>query len=123
VRKSAITALGGTALLAAGCGASRTPATISAPAGSTLAAGTASASPAATHHAQHLGPSATVRAYFKAINRHDYGRAWRLGGRYIGGSYAAFDPDSPHRAGLTGAALPLDRTSRARFDDAGNERC
>jgi hypothetical protein len=98
--KSAIIALGVAALLAAGCGASSTSATISAPtvsqpaatapAGSTSAAGTASASPAATHHARHLGPAATVRAYFKAINRHDYGRAWHLGGRYTGSSYAAF---------------------------------
>jgi hypothetical protein len=31
-----------------------------------------------------------VRAYFKAINRHNYARAWRLGGRYTGNSYAAF---------------------------------
>ena len=31
-----------------------------------------------------------MRAYFEAINRHDYGRAWRLGGRYSGNSYAAF---------------------------------
>jgi hypothetical protein len=50
--------------------------------------------PAATHavrhNAQHLGPVATVRACFKAINRHHYGRAWRLGGRNTGGSYAAF---------------------------------
>ncbi|HEV8274676.1 MAG TPA: hypothetical protein VGQ26_03120 [Streptosporangiaceae bacterium] len=61
---------------------------------STSAAATASASPAATHavrhNARHLGPVATVRAYFKAINRHHYGRAWRLGGRNTGGSYAAF---------------------------------
>ena len=100
MRKSAIIALSVAPLLAAGCGASSTSATISAPtvsqpaatapAGSTSAAGTASASPAATQHARHLGPAATVRAYFKAINRHDYGRAWRLGGRYTGSSYAAF---------------------------------
>jgi hypothetical protein len=89
MRKSAITALGVAALLAAGCGASSTSATISAPTVSTSAAGTASASPAATHHAL-LGPAATVLAYFEAINRHDYGRAWRLGGRYTGSSYVAF---------------------------------
>ena len=82
--------------LLAGCGASSTSATVSAPArstsaavtasvpaGSTSAAVTASASPAAT-------PAATVQAYFDAINRHDYGRAWRLGGRYTGDGYAAF---------------------------------
>jgi hypothetical protein len=56
----------------------------------TAAPSSAAPSPAATHHARHLGPAATVRAYFKAINRHDYGRAWRLGGRHTGGSYAAF---------------------------------
>jgi hypothetical protein len=38
---------------------------------------------AAPHQARH-GPAATVRAYCKAINRHHYGRAWRLGGRYTG---------------------------------------
>ena len=100
MRKSAIITLSVAPLLAAGCGASSTSATISAPtvsqpaatapAGSTSAAGTASASPAATQHARHLGPAATVRAYFKAINRHDYGRAWRLGGRHTGSSYATF---------------------------------
>ena len=91
MRKSAITALGVAALLAAGCGASSTSANISAPAGSTSAAVTASASPAATPtHARRLGPAATVRAYFTAINRHQYHRAWRLGGRYTGDSYAAF---------------------------------
>jgi hypothetical protein len=90
MRNSAIIALGVAALLVAGCGASSTSTSISAPAGSTSAAGTADASPAATHHGGHPGPAATVRAYFKAINRHDYRRAWRLGGRYTGGSYAAF---------------------------------
>jgi hypothetical protein len=99
MRKSAIIALSVAALLAAGCGASSTSATISAPtvsqpaattsASSMSAPETANASPAATQNAQH-GPAATVRAYFKAINRHNYGRAWRLGGRYTGSSYAAF---------------------------------
>jgi hypothetical protein len=57
-----------------------------APAGSSAPA---SASPVATH-AQHQGPAATVRAYFRAINNHDYARAWYLGGRYTGSSYSAF---------------------------------
>jgi serine/threonine-protein kinase len=37
------------------------------------------------------GPAATVRAYFTAINHHDYARAWRLGGRNAGSSYSAFE--------------------------------
>ena len=37
-----------------------------------------------------VGPAATVRAYIAAINRHHYARAWRLGGRNTGGSYAGF---------------------------------
>ncbi len=36
------------------------------------------------------GPVATVRAYVAAINGHHYARAWRLGGRNAGGSYAQF---------------------------------
>jgi hypothetical protein len=44
-----------------------------APADSSVPA-TGSASPGATH-AQHQGPAATVRAYFRAINNHDYARA------------------------------------------------
>lgn len=36
------------------------------------------------------GPRATVRAYVAAINGHRYARAWRLGGRNAGGSYAGF---------------------------------
>jgi Helix-turn-helix domain len=36
------------------------------------------------------GPVATVRAYVAAINGHHYARAWRLGGRNAGGSYASF---------------------------------
>jgi hypothetical protein len=35
-------------------------------------------------------PAATVRAYVAAINGHHYARAWRLGGRNAGGSYADF---------------------------------
>ena len=36
------------------------------------------------------GPAAVVEAYFGAINGHDYARAWRLGGKYVASSYAAF---------------------------------
>ena len=36
------------------------------------------------------GPAATVRAYIAAINRHDYPRAWNLGGKNTGHSYNAF---------------------------------
>ena len=37
-----------------------------------------------------LGPAATVRAYFAAIDDHAYGRAWSLGGKNTGSSYSAF---------------------------------
>jgi eukaryotic-like serine/threonine-protein kinase len=36
------------------------------------------------------GPAATVEAYVAAINDHDYIRAWDLGGRNTGLSYASF---------------------------------
>ena len=36
------------------------------------------------------GPGATVNAYYAAINAHDYGTAWNLGGKNLGGSYSAF---------------------------------
>jgi len=39
---------------------------------------------------QSLGPAATVRAYFSAINDHDYPKAWSLGGKNAGSSYNAF---------------------------------
>jgi serine/threonine protein kinase len=45
----------------------------------------ASAAPPAT-----AGPAATVRAYFAAINAHDYAKAWELGGKNTGSSYSAF---------------------------------
>jgi hypothetical protein len=31
-----------------------------------------------------------VRAYYRAINNHNYARAWHLGGRFTGSSYSAF---------------------------------
>jgi serine/threonine protein kinase len=36
------------------------------------------------------GPAATVRAYFAAINAHDYAKAWELGGKNTGSSYSSF---------------------------------
>jgi transcriptional regulator with XRE-family HTH domain len=45
-----------------------------------------------------MRPTATVRAYIAAINGHHYARAWRLGGRYTGGSYPSFV------SGFTGTA-------------------
>ena len=35
-------------------------------------------------------PAGTVKAYFAALNHHDYARAWRLGGRHTGNSYTAY---------------------------------
>jgi hypothetical protein len=35
-------------------------------------------------------PGPTVTAYITAINRHDYARAWSLGGRNSNSSFAAF---------------------------------
>jgi serine/threonine-protein kinase len=37
-----------------------------------------------------LSPAATVQAYFAAINDHDYGQAWDLGGKNTGSSYDKF---------------------------------
>ena len=62
------------------------------------ASGTAATSPPATSSASGAtgnpgpaGPASTVRAYIAAINRHDYARAWNLGGRNISSSsYPAF---------------------------------
>ncbi len=39
---------------------------------------------------QLRSPADTVRAYFAAISRHDYTRAWKLGGDDTGQSYSAF---------------------------------
>jgi len=35
-------------------------------------------------------PATVVRAYFDAINRHDYQTAWDLGGRTFAKTYASF---------------------------------
>jgi hypothetical protein len=49
---------------------------------------------AAGSAAQSAGPTAdpadTVRAYFAAINNHDYAQAWKLGGQHTGSSYSSF---------------------------------
>jgi hypothetical protein len=37
-----------------------------------------------------LTPAMTVEDYFRAINHHRYGRAWLLGGKHTGMSFAAF---------------------------------
>jgi len=37
-----------------------------------------------------ITPAGTVKAYYAAINGHHYARAWRLGGRNSGSSYASF---------------------------------
>ena len=49
--------------------------------------GTGSTSPA-----RHLAgsPSGTVRAYFAALNAHNFVRAWDLGGRNTGSSYTDY---------------------------------
>jgi hypothetical protein len=44
----------------------------------------------ASRAARPAGPAATVRLYVAAINRHDYRRAWHLGGRNSSPSYATF---------------------------------
>ena len=38
-----------------------------------------------------LGPAATVQAYFAAINRHNYSRAWALGGKNTASSFSQFE--------------------------------
>jgi serine/threonine-protein kinase len=46
--------------------------------------------PPVTQTATPKAPAAVVRAYFAAINHHDYGLAWRLGGKNTGKSKAQF---------------------------------
>jgi hypothetical protein len=86
------------AALAAGCTSAPGHPAAQAPNSSSAAAQPATTSaagpvpttavPAASTH--HLGPAATVRAYYRAINNHNYARAWHLGGRFTGSSYPAF---------------------------------
>ena len=85
------------AALAAGCTSAPGHPAAQAPSSSSAAAQPATSSaagpvpttavPAAS---THLGPAATVRAYYRAINNHNYARAWHLGGRFTGSSYSAF---------------------------------
>jgi hypothetical protein len=84
-------ATGAAALVLAACGSPTVGNT-----GATSSASTkpASSAPAPTTAAPaastYPGPGATVRAYYQAINNHNYARAWHLGGRFTGSSYAAF---------------------------------
>jgi hypothetical protein len=61
------------------------PPPVSPPANSPQANGSAAPSAGPT-----AGPADTVRAYFAAINNHDYARAWELGGQHTGYSYSSF---------------------------------
>ena len=54
--------------------------------GATSPAGSATAAPPPPVST----PAGTVQAYYAAINRHHYARAWRLGGSNSGSSYASF---------------------------------
>jgi hypothetical protein len=80
----------------AGASAPHHPANAAAPTTASTAPATASASsspsPSAHHQHRHhaTAPAATVRAYYRAINNHNYARAWHLGGRFTGSSYSAF---------------------------------
>ena len=56
-------------------------------------AGGPGTAPSTSRHgtaAGHAGPAATVSAYIAAINKHQYAKAWRLGGRNSSASYPAF---------------------------------
>jgi hypothetical protein len=72
----------------------------SAPATSSPATSASAANPASQAAAGSRGssPAATVKAYFRAINSGNYAKAWRLGGRNTGVSYARF------AAGFAGTA-------------------
>jgi serine/threonine protein kinase len=62
------------------------------PAGSSAPSAPASSSalPSPPSRRPPGGPSATVLAYYAAINHHQYARAWRLGGRNTGETYHAY---------------------------------
>jgi hypothetical protein len=93
-----LAALAGLTLTASACAGSASaphhPANVAAPATASTAPATASASPSPSAHHQHrhhaTAPAATVRAYYRSINNHNYPRAWHLGGRVTGSSYSAF---------------------------------
>jgi hypothetical protein len=61
-----------------------------APAGSSAPSVPASTLPAPPSPPPPGVLAATVRAYYSAINRHRYARAWRLGGRNTGETYRAY---------------------------------
>lgn len=50
----------------------------------------APATTSASGPALATSPAQTVQAYFAAINRHQYARAWRLGGKNTGVSFGSF---------------------------------
>jgi hypothetical protein len=86
-------AAAGTAALAlAACGSTTVGNTGATSPASTKPASSAPAAPstAAPAASTYPRPGATVRAYYRAINNHNYTRAWHLGGRFTGSSYAAF---------------------------------
>ena len=56
----------------------------------TSEAPTATAAPGATNPGQAVNPADIVKAYFNAINDHDYQKAWDLGGKNTTSSYASF---------------------------------
>jgi hypothetical protein len=51
---------------------------------------TQGAGSAAGSAGQTADPADTVRAYFAAIDNHDYAQAWKLGGQHTGSSYSSF---------------------------------
>lgn len=72
------------------------------------------------------GPEATVRAYFDAINAHDFKRAWDLGGKNVGQPYTAFaagfgttDHDEITVQSVTDNTVTLDLTA---FQSDGTQR-
>src|ERR1700722_12886515 len=65
----------------------RSPSSAAQPASSAAGPPPTTAAPAAS---THLGPAATVHAYYRAINDHNYARAWHLGGPLTGSSYSVF---------------------------------
>jgi serine/threonine-protein kinase len=76
--------------------------------GSGAASGSAGGSSARSARSTALaGPAATVRAYFTAISRHEYARAWRLGGRNATSSYPAFVQGFDGTAKDTAAVLSV----------------
>jgi hypothetical protein len=77
-------------LLAAGCASGPATTGPPSPPAPSLSATSLSPTPARTHHRHVATPAGTVRAYFEAINRHNYAKAWRVGGKNTGTPYGAF---------------------------------